>query len=36
MGTTQQTDQHRSAHQRRRQLLEAADRVVLRDGPKAS
>ncbi|MFC8831019.1 TetR family transcriptional regulator [Streptomyces sp. NPDC057137] len=36
MGTTQQADQHRSAHQRRRQLLEAADRVVLRDGPKAS
>ncbi|MGW2561605.1 TetR family transcriptional regulator [Streptomyces sp. NPDC001514] len=34
--TTQQTDQQRSADQRRRELLEAADRVVLRDGPKAS
>ncbi|WP_328324072.1 MULTISPECIES: TetR family transcriptional regulator [unclassified Streptomyces] len=38
MGTTQaaQTAQQRSAHSRRRELLEAADRVVLRDGPKAS
>ncbi|WP_405782839.1 TetR family transcriptional regulator [Streptomyces sp. NBC_00859] len=35
MGTTQVTQQ-RSAHSRRRELLEAADRVVLRDGPKAS
>ncbi|MFF3751897.1 TetR family transcriptional regulator [Streptomyces sp. NPDC002018] len=36
METTQQADQQRSARQRRRQLLEAADRVVLRDGPHAS
>ena len=36
METTQQTEQQRSARQRRRQLLEAADRVVLRDGPQAS
>ncbi|MEV0095437.1 TetR family transcriptional regulator [Streptomyces sp. NPDC050738] len=35
METTQATQQ-RSAENRRRQLLEAADRVVLRDGPKAS
>ncbi|MFD7443854.1 TetR family transcriptional regulator [Streptomyces sp. NPDC059909] len=34
--TTQQTDQQRSADQRRRELLEAADRVVLRNGPQAS
>ncbi|MFE7776876.1 TetR family transcriptional regulator [Streptomyces sp. NPDC057445] len=34
--TAQQTDQQRSADQRRRELLEAADRVVLRDGPQAS
>ncbi|MFE3325896.1 TetR family transcriptional regulator [Streptomyces sp. NPDC059176] len=34
--TTQQTEQQRSADQRRRELLEAADRVVLREGPKAS
>lgn len=34
--TTQQTDQQRSAERRRRELLEAADRVVLRDGPGAS
>ncbi|MER6996039.1 TetR family transcriptional regulator [Streptomyces sp. NPDC000410] len=34
--TTHQTDQQRSADQRRRELLEAADRVVLREGPKAS
>ncbi|WP_328316180.1 TetR family transcriptional regulator [Streptomyces sp. NBC_00388] len=38
MGTTQATQarQQRSAHSRRRELLEAADRVVLRDGPRAS
>ncbi|MFF8659043.1 TetR family transcriptional regulator [Streptomyces huasconensis] len=38
MGTTQPTDQQRSAdhRERRRELLEAADRVVLRDGPGAS
>ncbi|MFC5801738.1 TetR family transcriptional regulator [Streptomyces formicae] len=34
--TTHQTDQQRSVDQRRRELLEAADRVVLRDGPGAS
>ncbi len=36
MDTTQRTDQARSADRRRRELLEAADRVVLRDGPGAS
>ncbi|MFE3598099.1 TetR family transcriptional regulator [Streptomyces sp. NPDC059096] len=36
MESTQQAEQQRSARQRRRQLLEAADRVVLRDGPGAS
>ncbi|MFD9485684.1 TetR family transcriptional regulator [Streptomyces sp. NPDC059991] len=37
METTHQADQQRtSAESRRRELLEAADRVVLRDGPKAS
>jgi AcrR family transcriptional regulator len=36
MDTTQQSGQQRPAEQRRRQLLEAADRVVLRDGPGAS
>ncbi|WP_030565881.1 TetR family transcriptional regulator [Streptomyces aureocirculatus] len=36
METTQRTDQQRSAEQRRRELLEAADRVVLREGPGAS
>ncbi|MFF8831523.1 TetR family transcriptional regulator [Streptomyces sp. NPDC015131] len=36
METTHRTDQQRSADQRRRELLEAADRVVLRDGPQAS
>lgn len=36
MDTTQRTDQQRSADRRRRELLEAADRVVLRDGPSAS
>ncbi|GGZ87084.1 TetR family transcriptional regulator [Streptomyces echinoruber] len=36
MNTTQRTDQQTSAERRRRELLEAADRVVLRDGPQAS
>ncbi|WP_415949506.1 TetR family transcriptional regulator [Streptomyces sp. KLOTTS4A1] len=36
MDTTGRTDQERSADRRRRELLEAADRVVLRDGPGAS
>jgi AcrR family transcriptional regulator len=37
METTHRTaDQQSPADQRRRELLEAADRVVLRDGPKAS
>lgn len=36
MDTTQRTEQERSAERRRRELLEAADRVVLRDGPQAS
>ena len=36
MDTTQRTDQQTSADRRRRELLEAADRVVLRDGPGAS
>src|SRR3954447_10666153 len=36
MDTTQRTDQQRSADRRRRELLEAAERVVLRDGPEAS
>ncbi|MFJ4923036.1 TetR family transcriptional regulator [Streptomyces sp. NPDC088725] len=36
MSTTQQAEQQRSTKERRRQLLEAADRVVLRDGPGAS
>jgi AcrR family transcriptional regulator len=36
MDTTQQADQQRSPDQRRRELLEAADRVVLREGPQAS
>ncbi|GAA4929443.1 TetR family transcriptional regulator [Streptomyces coeruleoprunus] len=36
METTHRADQQRSAQQRRRELLEAADRVVLRDGPQAS
>ncbi|MFE9257477.1 TetR family transcriptional regulator [Streptomyces sp. NPDC006879] len=36
METTAQTDQRTAAEQRRRELLEAADRVVLRDGPQAS
>ncbi|MFI6938860.1 TetR family transcriptional regulator [Streptomyces sp. NPDC050418] len=36
METTGRTEQERSADRRRRELLEAADRVVLRDGPGAS
>ncbi|MEV7288528.1 TetR family transcriptional regulator [Streptomyces sp. NPDC093252] len=36
MDTTQRTEQQRSADRRRRELLEAADRVVLREGPHAS
>ncbi len=36
MDTTQRTEQQRSPEQRRRELLDAADRVVLRDGPGAS
>ncbi|GGS49593.1 TetR family transcriptional regulator [Streptomyces griseoviridis] len=36
METRQRTGQQRSADRRRRELLEAADRVVLRDGPHAS
>ncbi|MET9623946.1 MULTISPECIES: TetR family transcriptional regulator [unclassified Streptomyces] len=34
--THRTTDQQKPADQRRRELLEAADRVVLRDGPRAS
>ncbi|MFE1876198.1 TetR family transcriptional regulator [Streptomyces sp. NPDC059496] len=36
METTQQAGEPGAAERRRRELLEAADRVVLRDGPKAS
>ncbi|MEV5242517.1 TetR family transcriptional regulator [Streptomyces cinnamoneus] len=36
METSQRDEQQRAAEQRRRELLEAADRVVLRDGPGAS
>lgn len=36
METTQHKDQRSPAERRRRELLEAADRVVLRDGPGAS
>ncbi|MBO8184297.1 TetR family transcriptional regulator [Streptomyces spirodelae] len=36
MESTQQADRTDSTEQRRRQLLEAAERVVLRDGPGAS
>ncbi|MBW5482872.1 TetR family transcriptional regulator [Streptomyces bambusae] len=36
METTQQAGQPATAERRRRELLEAADRVVLRDGPRAS
>lgn len=36
MDTSQRRDQQTTAERRRRELLEAADRVVLRDGPEAS
>ncbi len=36
MRTSQRLDQQQAAERRRRELLEAADRVVLRDGPEAS
>jgi len=36
MASTHHTDRHGAAEQRRRDLLEAADRVVLREGPGAS
>ncbi len=36
MDTTQRDSQQRAHEERRRKLLEAADRVVLRDGPGAS
>lgn len=36
MDTTQRDGQQRATEERRRELLEAADRVVLRDGPGAS
>ncbi|MBY8883288.1 TetR/AcrR family transcriptional regulator [Streptomyces sp. PTM05] len=36
MQTSQRTDQQRATERRRKELLEAADRVVLRDGPEAS
>jgi AcrR family transcriptional regulator len=36
METSQRDDQQRAAERRRKELLEAADRVVLRDGPGAS
>ncbi|MGW7008464.1 TetR family transcriptional regulator [Streptomyces sp. NPDC054933] len=36
MQTSQRLDQQQAAENRRRELLEAADRVVLRDGPEAS
>ncbi|AZQ74678.1 MULTISPECIES: TetR family transcriptional regulator [Streptomyces] len=36
METSQREEQHKAAEQRRRELLEAADRVVLREGPGAS
>ncbi|MCP3759785.1 TetR family transcriptional regulator [Streptomyces sp. NPDC056773] len=36
METTRQSGEPGAAERRRRELLEAADRVVLRDGPKAS
>ncbi|MGK5642544.1 TetR family transcriptional regulator [Streptomyces sp. URMC 126] len=36
MTTSQREDQQRTAQRRRRELLEAADRVVLREGPGAS
>lgn len=36
METTQRDDQRSATERRRRELLEAADKVVLRDGPNAS
>ncbi|MGP3982962.1 TetR family transcriptional regulator [Streptomyces sp. KR80] len=36
METSQRDDQQRAAERRRKELLEAADRVVLREGPGAS
>lgn len=36
METSRRQDQQTAAERRRRELLEAADRVVLRDGPEAS
>jgi AcrR family transcriptional regulator len=36
MGTTRRDDRQRAAQRRRAELLEAADRVVLREGPGAS
>ena len=36
MATSQRLDQQQAVERRRRELLEAADRVVLRDGPEAS
>ncbi|MFG2191792.1 TetR family transcriptional regulator [Streptomyces sp. NPDC048639] len=36
METSQREDQQRAAERRRKELLEAADRVVLREGPGAS
>ncbi|MEV0278873.1 TetR family transcriptional regulator [Streptomyces sp. NPDC050610] len=36
METSQREDQQRAAQARRKELLEAADRVVMRDGPGAS
>ncbi|GAA2067488.1 TetR family transcriptional regulator [Streptomyces albiaxialis] len=36
MGTTRQDEQASAAERRRQELLEAADKVVLRDGPGAS
>ncbi len=36
MQTSQRLDQQQATENRRRELLEAADRVVLRDGPEAS
>ncbi|MDX3231951.1 TetR family transcriptional regulator [Streptomyces sp. ME19-01-6] len=35
-GTSQRDDQQQATERRRKELLEAADRVVLRDGPDAS
>lgn len=36
MRTSRRLDQQQAAERRRRELLEAADRVVMRDGPEAS